>query len=48
MPVRPALTVDDWNRLNRLLELGLALPAADRTAWLAELPVEVGTVAGRC
>ena len=46
MPVRPALTVDDWNRLNRLLELGLALPAADRTAWLAELPAEAAHLRG--
>ncbi|MGE5714375.1 MAG: protein kinase domain-containing protein [Betaproteobacteria bacterium] len=46
MPVRPALTVDDWNRLNRMLEIGLALPAADRTAWLAELPAETAHLRG--
>lgn len=46
MPVRPALTVVDWNRLNRLLEVGLALTAADRAAWLAELPVDVAHLRG--
>ena len=30
----PALTVDDWNRLNRLLERGLALAVDERALWL--------------
>ena len=40
MPVRPALTVDDWNRLNRLLEHGLALTAVERVVWLKDLPAD--------
>jgi eukaryotic-like serine/threonine-protein kinase len=40
MLARAALTVDDWNRLNRLLEHGLAVPVTARTAWLADLPAE--------
>ena len=36
----PALTVDDWNRLNRLLERGLALAVDERALWLQTLPPE--------
>ena len=36
----PALTVDDWNRLNRLLERGLALAVDERVQWLQSLPPE--------
>ena len=36
----PALTVDDWNRLNRLLERGLALAVDERALWLQSLPPE--------
>src|SRR4249920_432597 len=37
MAVLPSLTVDDWHRLNRLLEAALALSSAERAAWLNTL-----------
>ena len=37
MAVVPSLTVDDWHRLNRLLEAALALGSAERAAWLDTL-----------
>ena len=38
--LRPALSVDEWMRLNRLLELGLDLDKEERAAWLAGLGSE--------
>ena len=40
MAERPGLFAEDWNRLNRLLERGLALEAEERASWLATLPRE--------
>ncbi len=40
MPVHSSLTVADWHRLNRLLEQGLDLERAERTAWLDGLSAE--------
>lgn len=37
MAMNPSLTVEDWNRLNRLLEQGLELEGETRTAWLESL-----------
>jgi tRNA A-37 threonylcarbamoyl transferase component Bud32 len=37
MAVLPSLSVDDWHRLNRLLEAALALGSAERAAWLNTL-----------
>ena len=36
----PSLTVDDWHRLNRLLEQGLEFEGAARTTWLDALGAE--------
>ena len=40
MAVHTSLTVDDWHRLNRLLERGLEFEGAERTAWLEALGAE--------
>ena len=40
MTASARLSVEDWNRLNRLLEAGLALDAANRSGWLETLPPE--------
>ena len=37
---RPALSVDDWIRLNQLLEQGLDLDESDRIAWFERLTAE--------
>ncbi len=37
---RPALSVDDWIRLNRLLEQGLDLDESERASWLERLTAE--------
>jgi tetratricopeptide (TPR) repeat protein/tRNA A-37 threonylcarbamoyl transferase component Bud32 len=37
MAALPSLTVEDWHRLNRLLEAGLKLEGTSRTAWLDSL-----------
>ena len=37
MAVLPSLSIDDWHRLNRLLEAALALGSAERAAWLNTL-----------
>ena len=37
MAVLPSLSIDDWHRLNRLLEAALALGSAERAAWLDTL-----------
>ena len=39
-PALPSLTVDDWHRLNRLLERGLEFEGVQRTAWLDALGSE--------
>jgi serine/threonine protein kinase len=41
---RPALSVDDWIRLNRLLEQGLDLDESERNAWLERLTAEAANV----
>ena len=41
MPSRPELNAKDWNRLNRLLEVALAIDdAGEREQWLQRLPAE--------
>lgn len=37
---RPTLSIEDWNRLNRLLERALELQETERSAWLEALPPE--------
>ena len=41
---RPALLKADWTRLNKLLEQALAIEPSGRTAWLAALPADTGTL----
>ena len=40
MAVYSSLAVQDWHRLNRLLERALEVDASARTAWFATLPAE--------
>ena len=40
MAVYSSLAVQDWHRLNRLLERALEVDAGERSAWLASLPAE--------
>ncbi len=40
MAVRSSLTVEDWRRLNRLLEQALEIDAAERPGWIDALPSE--------
>ena len=40
MAVHSSLAVQDWHRLNRLLERALEVNAGERTAWFATLPAE--------
>lgn len=40
MAVHSSLAVEDWHRLNRLLERALEVDAGARTAWFATLPAE--------
>ena len=41
---RPAPSVDDWIRLNRLLEQGLDLDESERASWLERLTAEAANV----
>ncbi len=40
MAVHSSLAVQDWHRLNRLLERALEVDVGERTAWFATLPAE--------